>query len=190
MTRKKKRIFGVSLLILILIFMSNFFISYTVEVKQELIINVNIDSTWQVMGTQFSEVDLWCANFIKSEAGGNKRFSEIDYSTRITLTTKGENTQELDDFDPTNHLLKYHITDGKPGIAKEASAIWSLVDLGLNKTKVVFEFKLVTKGWIGLVMSGKIRSSIKSTSFEIAEELKYYMEKGTAHPRKIESLKK
>jgi len=175
---------------LTLIVISNFFISYTVDVKQELTINANIDSTWQVMGTEFSEVDLWCAHFINSEAGGSKKFSDIDYSTRVTVTAKGGNTQELDEFDPVNHLLKYHITEGKPGIAKEASAVWSLVDLGLNKTKVVFEFKLVTKGWIGLVMSGKIRSSIKSTSFEIAEELKYYMEKGTAHPRKIESLKK
>ncbi|MFT5229163.1 MAG: hypothetical protein ACI9EV_002317, partial [Urechidicola sp.] len=67
---------------------------------------------------------------------------------------------------------------------------WSLVDLGLNKTKVVLEFKLVTKGWIGLLMSGKVRSGINSTSAEIAEELKYYMENGTAHPRKIKSLNK
>ena len=144
----RKKTFRISALILILIFISNFFISYTVEVKQELTMNATIDSTWQVMGTEFSEVDIWATNFIKSEAGGSKKFKDIDYSTRVTLTENGRNTQELDDFDPTNHLLKYHITDGKPGIAKEASAIWSLVDLGLNKTKVVFEFKLVTKGWI------------------------------------------
>jgi hypothetical protein len=107
MTRKKKRGFGVSLLILILIFISNIFISYTVDVKQELAINANIDSTWQVLGTEFSEVDLWCANFIKSEAGGSKKFNGIDYSTRVTVTAKGENTQALDEFDPANHLLKY-----------------------------------------------------------------------------------
>jgi hypothetical protein len=190
LNKKKKRGLGISLLILILMFISNFFISYTVDVNQELTINANINSTWQVMGTEFSEVDLWCANFIKSEAGGSKKFNGIDYSKRVTVTTKGENTQELDDFDPTNYVLKYHISEGKPGIAKEASAVWSLVDLGLNKTKVVLEFKLVTKGWIGLLMSGKVRSGINSTSAEIAEELKYYMENGTAHLRKIESLKK
>jgi hypothetical protein len=190
LNRKKKRGLGISLLILMLIFISNLFISYTVDVKQELTINANIDSTWQVMGTEFSEVDIWCANFIKSEAGGSEKFNGIDYSKRITLTTKGENTQELDDFDPINYILKYHISEGKPGIAKEASALWSLVDLGLNKTKVVLEFKLVTKGWIGLLMSGKVRSGINSTSAKIAEELKYYMENGTAHPRKIKSLNK
>jgi hypothetical protein len=190
MTKKTKKRIGISVFILILLFISNFFISYTVDVKQEMTINANIDSTWQVMGTEFSEVDLWCANFIKSEAGGIKKFNNIDYSTRVTVTPKGENTQELDDFDPINHVLKYHISKGKPGIAKEASAVWSLVDLGLNKTKVVLEFKFVAKGWIGLLMSGKVRSGINGTSTEIAEELKYYMENGTAHPRKIESLKK
>jgi hypothetical protein len=190
MTRKKKRGFGISLLILALLFIANFFISYTVDVKQELTINANIDSTWQVMGIEFSEVDLWCANFIESEAGGNKKFNGIDYSTRVTVTEKGDNTQDLDEFDSAKRLLKYHITDGKPSIAREASAVWSLVDLGLNKTKVVLEFKFVAKGWIGLLMSGKVRSGINGTSAEIAEELKYYMENGTAHPRKIESLKK
>ena len=190
MTRKKKKRFGISLLILLLIFISNFFISYTVDVKQELTINSHIDSTWQVMGTEFSEVDLWCVNFIESEAGGSKKFNDIDYSTRVTLTEKGENTQVLDEFDPANHLLKYHITDGKPGIAKEASAVWSLIDLGQNKTKVILEFRFVAKGWIGLLMSGKVRSGINNTSTEIAEELKYYMENGSVHPRKIESLKK
>jgi acylphosphatase len=57
-----------------------------------------------------------------------------------------------------------------------------LVDLGLNKTKVVLEFKFVGKGWIGLLMSGKVRSGIMGTSAEIVEELKYYMEKGKPHP--------
>jgi hypothetical protein len=65
-----------------------------------------------------------------------------------------------------------------------------LVDLGLNKTKVVLEFKFVAKGWTSLLMSGKVRSEINGTSAEIAKELKYYMENGTAHPRKIKSLKK
>ena len=185
----RKKTFGIAVLFLILIFISNFFISYTVEVKQELTMNATIDATWQVMGTEFSEVDIWATNFIASEAGGNKKFKDIDYSTRVTLTKNGKNTQELDDFDPATHQLKYHITKGKPGIAKEAKAKWSLVDLGPNKTKVILEFKLVTKGWLGLLMSGKVRSGITNASGEIAEDLQFYMENGTAHPRKIKSLK-
>jgi len=186
----RKKTFGIAVLILILISISNFFIRYTIEVKQELTINATIASTWQVMGTEFSEIDIWATNFIESEAGGSKKFKDIDYSTRVTLTKNGKNTQELDAFDPTNHQLKYHIAKGKPVIAKEASAKWSLVDLGSNKTKVILEFKLVTKGWLGLLMSGKVRSGINSASGEIAEELQFYMENGSAHPRKIESLKK
>jgi hypothetical protein len=186
----RKKTFGTAVLILLLMFISNFFISYTVEVKQELTLNAPIDSTWQVMGTEFSEVDIWATNFIASEAVGRKKFKDIDYSARVTLTEKGENTQELDDFDPINHQLKYHITKGKPVIAKEAKAKWSLVDLGPNKTKVILEFKLVTKGWLGLLMSGKVRNGITSASGEMAEELQFYMENGTAHPRKIKSLKK
>jgi hypothetical protein len=185
----RKKTFGIAVLFLILIFISNFFISYTVEVKKELTMNATIDSTWQVMGTEFSEVDIWATNFIASEAGGNKKFKDIDYSTRVTLTKNGKNTQELDDFEPATHQLKYHITKGKPGIAKEAKTKWSLVDLGPNKTKVILEFKLVTKGWLGLLMSGKVRSGIINASGEIVEDLQFYMENGTAHPRKIKSLK-
>jgi len=182
MTKKKKRVFASALLMLSLIFIANFFISYTVEVKQELTINANIDRTWQVMGNEFSDIYLWSTYFIQSESGGQKKFQEIDYSSRVTLTENGENTQVLDVFDPEAHSLSYHITKGRPGIAKEASAVWSLVDLGPNKTKAVLEFKMVTKGWVGLLISGKIRSKINSTSSEIVKDLKYYLEKEKPQP--------
>tara|TARA_B110000967_G_C18867481_1_gene553470 strand:+ start:1787 stop:2248 length:462 start_codon:yes stop_codon:yes gene_type:complete len=149
-------------------------------VKQELTINATINTTWQVIGTELSEVDIWAANFIKSEASGSKKFKDIDYSTRVTLTKNVKNTQELDDFDPTNHQLKYNITKKKPGIARDPSAMWSLVDLEPNKTKVILEFKLGTKGWIGQLTLGKMHSKINSSSREIAEELQFYMEDGTA----------
>ena len=184
-TKKKKRGFVIYLLILILIIIANFFISNTIDVKQELTINANIDSTWQVMGTQFSDIYLWSTFFIKSEAGGQKKFKEIDYSSRVTLTANGENTQVLDVFDSESHSLSYHITKGKPGIAKQASAVWSLVDLGENKTKAVLEFKMVTKGWMGLFMSGKIKSKVNSTANEIVRDLKYYLEEKKPHPNNL-----
>ncbi|MFT6243530.1 MAG: hypothetical protein ACJA0U_000809 [Salibacteraceae bacterium] len=190
LSKKKKRFFLSSLIVLLLLFISNFFISTEVESKQELVINQNIDSVWVVMGHNFDGVDEWSANFYESKAGGAKKFPGLSYSKRITMTERGETVQVIDAFNSVNHSLEYHITAGKPSIASEAKAKWSLVEVGSDKTKVVLEFKMQAKGWIGLFMSGKVKSKIDSSSQELAEELKYYIENGTPHPRKLKSKKK
>ncbi|MFT5859327.1 MAG: hypothetical protein ACI865_001428 [Flavobacteriaceae bacterium] len=189
LSKKKKKFLLYFSIVLILIFVSNFFISSEIESKQELTIDKNIESVWVVMGDEFDEVDKWSANFHTSKAGGSNKYPGLPYSKRITETERGKTVQELDAFDPAAHSLEYHITTGKPSIAAEARAKWSLVEDGSDKTNVILEFNMIAKGWLGLFMSGKIKSKIDASSLELAEELKYYMEKGTPHPRNLAASK-
>lgn len=158
-----------------------------VQAIKELIIDKNIELVWEIMGNQFAQVHLWSTNFKDSKSGGSAKFSGIDYSERITQTNRGETVQELDAFDSINHSLAYHITKGAPGIAKRASAVWSLRGEGENKTKVVLEFNMETKGFLGALLSPLIKKGMGKSALEIAEDLKYYVENGNPHPRKVNS---
>ena len=111
----------------------------------------------------------------------------MDYLHRITQTERGETIQELDEFDRDNYTLSYHISKGAPEIAKTAIGIWSLVPFEPSKTKVIIEFKLETNGFKGLLLSSIIKLKLGKSAMEIAEELKFYVENGNPHPRKIES---
>jgi hypothetical protein len=158
-----------------------------IHVKKEFVINENINAVWEVMGTQYTKVHLWSTNFKNSKAGGNPKLPGINYLHRITQTDRGETIQELDEFDNNNFTLTYHISKGAPEIAKTAVGIWSLVQVESNKTKVILEFELETNGFKGLMLSPIIKLKLGKSAMEIAEELKFYLENGEPHPRKIKS---
>lgn len=158
-----------------------------INVKKELVINKDINAIWEVMGDQYTQVHLWSTNFKDSKAGGNPKLPGLDYLHRITQTERGETMQELDEFDTDNYTLSYHISKGAPEIAKTAIGIWSLVPFEPSKTKVIIEFKLETNGFKGLLLSSIIKLKLGKSAMEIAEELKFYVENGNPHPRKIES---
>ena len=158
-----------------------------IHVQKEITINKNVSDVWEVMGNQFAQVHLWSTNFKDSKPGGNSKFAGIDYSERITVTARGETIQELDSFDAATHALTYHITKGAPSIAKHASAAWSLKENKGNKTTAIIAFKLETKGFLGLLMTPLIKKGLGKATLEIAEELKYYVENGSPHPRKVKS---
>jgi len=153
------------------------------HITQEMTIEKDIDAVWAVMGDQFGQVHLWSSNFFDSKPSGPAKFAGLDYSVRDTITERGQTVQELDTFDPTNFALTYHVTKGAPKIAKRAVGMWSLKSIDKNKTTVVIAFILEPKGIIGFLLTPIIKLKIQKASLEIAEELKYYMEQGKAHPR-------
>ena len=131
-----------------------------IHVQKQLIIEKNVEDVWEVMGNQFAQVHLWSTNFKDSKPSGRSKFSGIDYSERITETNRGETIQELDSFDSTTHTLAYHISKGAPSIANHASAVWSLKNNAANKTTVIIEFNMETKGFIGLLMTPLIKKGM------------------------------
>jgi hypothetical protein len=157
-----------------------------IHVKRELTINKKSEEVWEVVGNQFGEVHLWSSNFKDSKPGGDKQFEGIDYSYRATVTDRGETIQLLDAFDSDNYRLAYHITKGMPGIAKSASGVWSLKPLKNSKTTVILEFDMEVKNILGYLLSPIVKLKIGKAAEKIAEELKYHMEEGKAHPRNKE----
>jgi hypothetical protein len=155
-----------------------------IHVQKELSIDKNVEEVWEIMGNKFTQVHLWSTNFKDSKPGGSAKFQGIDYSERITITERGETIQALDAFDATTHSLAYHISKGAPGIAKHASAAWSLKSEGANKTTVVLAFDMETKGFLGFLMTPLIKKGMEKAAVEIAEDLKHYVENGTPSPRK------
>jgi hypothetical protein len=187
LTKRKKKILLIFTIISTLLLTVNFLVEKEVHVKRELTINKSIDEVWEIMGHQYGQVDLWSTNFIESNPSGKPKFPGLNYSKRITLTERGRTIQELDAFDPVNHTLTYHITEGAPSISKKASATWSLISIDSLHTKVVFKFNMTTKGIVGFIMANTIDEKLGSSAKDMAEELKYYLENGSPHPRKIKS---
>jgi hypothetical protein len=183
----KKKLMYILAVILVFIVCLYFLMDKKIHVQKELVINKNVEEVWEVIGNQFAHVHLWSTNFKESKPGGSSKFPDLDYSERVTLTGRGETIQALDSFDAASHSLAYHITKGAPSIAKHASAVWSLKSDEVNKTTVILEFNMETKGFMGFLMSPLIKIGIGKSAIEIAEDLKFYVENGSPHPRKVKS---
>jgi hypothetical protein len=155
------------------------------KVIKEVTIDKNIQDVWEVMGNQFGQVHVWSSNFLESKPEGESKFDGLGYSSRKTLTERGETIQELDVFDAVNYSLAYHITKGAPEVAEQTSAIWSLRSEDANTTKVTFEFSMTPKAMVNEEMASKIEMGLTHSASEMAEELKYYLENGQPHSRKL-----
>jgi Asp-tRNA(Asn)/Glu-tRNA(Gln) amidotransferase A subunit family amidase len=155
------------------------------KVIKEVIIEKNIQDVWEVMGNQFGQVHLWSSNFLESKPEGESKFEGLAYSSRKTLTERGETIQELDVFDANKYSLSYYITKGAPEFAEQTGAVWSLSSEGLNTTKATFEFSMVAKAMVNEEMASKIEMGLTRSASEMAEELKYYLENGQPHSRKL-----
>jgi hypothetical protein len=173
--------------ILVIIIGLYFVMDKKIHVKKELAIDKKVEDVWEVMGNQFAQVHLWSTNFKDSKPGGTSKFTGLAYSKRITETDRGTTIQELDAFDATSYSLAYHISSGAPSIAKHASAVWSLKSDGANATTVVLEFNMETQGFLGFLMTPMIKLGMGKSAVEIADDLKHYVETGTASPRKVKS---
>lgn len=173
--------------IVALIFCLYFVMDKKVQVSKDLSIRKSAEEVWEVMGNQFDQVHIWSTNFKESKPGGFEKFPGISFSERITITDRGETIQTLDSFDPVNYSLAYHITKGAPGIAKHASAVWSLKSEDANTTIVTLNFYMETKGILGFIMTPLIKKGMGKSAKEIAEDLKFYLENGRPSPRKLEA---
>ena len=177
------------LITIILLGVAHIFVSRRLHFEESVIIDQSIDSTWYVLGEQFTEAHLWATNFISSEPGGQPKLEGLDFLPRRTTTSNGENWQELDVYDPDKYNLEYHIAKGAPPIARKAYGKWKLESVDETTTKLNVSFTLVTKGLPGFLMSPIVNSKVGKASTEIVEEFKYYVENGEPHARKMAAAK-
>lgn len=155
------------------------------NISIRLSIEKPITEAWEVMGNQFGYAHLWSSNFKTSKPGGKAKFDGLSYSLRDTTTDRGNTIQELTAFDPQNHSLTYQITKGAPEIAKMAGATWSLVEQSNTSTLVIMDFVMKPKIALNEEMETKIRMGLTASVKALAEELKYFLEKGEPHPNNL-----
>ena len=187
---KYKTMLAPTVVIAVALLLVHFFVNRTLQFTEEVIIEKPTGEVWEVLGNQFAEPHLWATNFKASKPGGKPKLSGLAYKHRATVTDNGDNWQELDSFDPTNYSLSYHISKGKPSIAKWATGSWKLTKISDTQTRLKVDFILETKGLPGFLMSPMVNKKVGKASQEIVEEFKYYLENEKPHPRKLAALEK
>lgn len=159
-------------------------------IHQEVIIDASIAETWEILGPQFENAQVWASSIKHSEALNNESLNGSNCTIRgCSVAGMGEIKETLLSYSIPNHSLSYEVKEGMPKMVKYASNQWELTDLGNGKTSLKMKLEMKTGGFMGWMMRGMMKKKMTKLSAEIAEEFKFYVENGTPHPRTVKSTK-
>jgi len=160
-------------------------------INHEITIDASIDDTWEILGPQFENAQVWASSIKHSEALNKESLNGSTCSIRgCSVAGMGEIKETLLSYSIENHSLSYVVKEGMPKMVKYASNNWELIDLGNGKTKLKMKIEMKTGGFMGWMMRGMMKGKMTKLSSEVAEEFKYYVENGKPHPRKVKANKK
>jgi hypothetical protein len=154
------------------------------NIRTEVIIEKNANDIWQVMGIQFDEIHVWASFFKDSKPAGENKFDGINFSARDTVVEGGTNTHSLDLFDSEKFTLSYTVTAGAPPFANKVGAAWALEIINDHKSKASITINLELKDGIPEEKVSEVKIWLHSSSNDMLEDLKHYVETGRLHPRK------
>lgn len=154
------------------------------DINKKITIDKPVEEVWEVLGNQFGQISNWASLIKESKVYGESKLNGVDFSIRETNTLKGITKQEITSFEPEKHSLSYKSISGTPPIIKEVRANWSLAKNDSNTTKLVMDFTADMKG-LGFILAPIVKIKLGKIGDELLEELKYYLENGKQHPRKI-----
>lgn len=160
------------------------------KIIKEVIINKNIESAWNVLGHQFAEAYKWASPVNHSEGKGSSYNGATCSERGCDIVGMGKTKEKLLQFSNEKHLLSYSIPEGMPSMVKYATNTWQLTALGNDKSRLNMQIDITLGGIMGMIMKPMMKLMMSKMSSTLADDFKYYIEKGEPHPRKIKATSK
>lgn len=161
------------------------------ELIQEIIIDKPIADCWEVLGNQFTDIHKWASPVNHAVGDGKTGVNGAACDIRgCNISGMGDITEKVTDFDPQNHYLAYDIISGLPAMMKSAKNTWQLIALSESRTKVNMKGTVAPNGMMGRLMKPMMKIKFGKMTRDMLGELKYYVENGQPHDRKIKAAKK
>lgn len=152
----------------------------------EQVIDADIGKAWQVLGPGYATIHQWASMIKNSEALDSLSVSGSLCTLRSCKVKGLGNVQEMIKvYSESDHVLKYEVIKGLPGMVKNATGTWKLTDEGNGKTKLSLQLEMRTGGLLGGVMKGILKKKMTKMYSDATEDFKYFVENGNPHPRKV-----
>ncbi len=159
------------------------------NIKKEIIVNKPIAQVWEVLGDQYGEAYKWASGLDHSEGLGLPKLEGAPCSQRTCQTSFGKITEAVRTYDESRYELEYEVIKGFPGFIDTAINNWQLQATG-NGTKVLIDFNMTTKGFLGLFMAPLMKMQMNKVITNVLDDFKQYVETGQQSPRKAKETAK
>jgi hypothetical protein len=158
------------------------------ELRNEISIDAPAHRVWEALGERFMHVGEWAAPITSSCPVGDST-PDVGVTRACTIAAfgpvkPGVIKERLTAFDRARMTLEYEALEEMPSFVTRAVNRWSVVPQGDDHAIVRIHATLELRGPVALV-SCLIRWQLQSGGARVAEELKYFLERGEPHPRKL-----
>ena len=184
---------AVSVAILLLAFTTSTLAQKGFEVQKEITINVPASELWDMVGPGFEDVHVWASSVNHSEGSGSPEFSGATCSERTCKVNLGgfdQISEKLYKYDEATMNLAYEVNSGMPKFVTRAANDWKVVAIDENTSKLVMNAEFETKGFMGGLMRGMMKSKMNRTLEDILNDAKIYAETGRVSKLKAKKVKK
>ena len=157
------------------------------ELRNQIYIDASADQVWEALGERFMMVSEWAAP-ITSSCPVDQRTPGIGVTRSCTIAAFGPVEpgivkERLTKFDRERMVFEYEAIEGMPRFVEHAVNRWGIVSVNDARSIVRIHATVRLRG-IARVFSWLFERQFQSGGARVAEELKYFVERGEPHPRK------
>ncbi len=159
------------------------------ELRVDVVIDAPPAAAWAVLGERFGYIGEWAAPITASELDGDLGVGAVRtcHVARFGPVAPGVVRERLIEFDPEHMLLAYESVDGLPSFIERAVNRLSVHALAEHRCEVRARARFELHGPVRLV-SPFFRWQMEVNAGRVLDELRYEVEHGWPHPRKLASL--
>lgn len=158
------------------------------ELRNEIIIEAPAERVWHVLGERFMHFGEWAAPIhasspvdrVEPDVGVTRACSIAPFGPARAGVVK----ERLTRFDREAMSFEYEALEGMPSFVDHAVNRWSVSRVGEHRCELRIHATLTLRGPMAL-LGCVIRWQLMSGGAKVAEELKYFVENGRPHPRKL-----
>lgn len=162
------------------------------QIKQQITINTSAENVWEILGPQYANVSEWVSGVYLSQGRNSSiKPTNAPCSGRVCETDLGPFKETVTRYDEKTMSIAYSAQGEKmPFFVKQVSNSWKVTPLSKNRANVDMCAEISIMPVFRLVMGPMMRLQMGGILKNAVEELKYYAEKGTPHPRKLAAQRK
>ncbi len=156
------------------------------KILKTVTIDRPVDQVWQAIGDNYKDAGLWSSAIYASAATTGKPVRGAPVAGRVCETTLGPFTESIVEYDADKTALAYIASGDKmPGFVRQLKGSWRLSEKDNNTTVVVMQLNADIVQPFRFLMGWMMKRQFNAAISVSLEDLKYYLENGTRHPRKV-----
>lgn len=161
-----------------------------IQMKRQIEINAPAKDVWNVVAYQYAQIGQWASSISASESiAGIPTPDGAPVAGRACYAPGfgGDAREEFTYYDEEAMRFGYQAIGELPLMLKRAENNWAVRTVGPDKSVAEFRAKIDYDLFPGLLMVPMLKLMGGRMGRQLLEELKYYVEEGKPHPRKVKT---